>query len=144
MQQAKITSYAGDISPAEAYGMLETKADAMLVDVRTRPEWEFVGTPDLSPLGKEVVFSEWQSYPSAARGADFVAEVAAAATDKNRCILFICRSGARSRSAAMALTSAGFAHCYNVSDGFEGPLDDKRRRGSSGGWKASGLPWKQA
>jgi rhodanese-related sulfurtransferase len=56
--------------------------------------------------------------------------------------VFLCRSGARSRHAAIAMTSAGWGPCFNVSDGFEGPLDDSRRRGGAG-WKAGGLPWAQ-
>ena len=59
-------------------------------------------------------------------------------------VLFLCRSGARSRAAAMALTKAGQEHCYNIAEGFEGPLDDKRQRGAVAGWKAAGLPWTQS
>ena len=43
----------------------------------------------------------------------------------------------------MALTQAGYAACYNISDGFEGPHDKNRHRGSTAGWKARGLPWVQ-
>jgi len=59
-------------------------------------------------------------------------------------VLFLCRSGARSRAAAIALTEAGQTRCHNIAEGFEGPLDDKRKRGSVGGWKAGGLPWAQS
>ena len=59
-------------------------------------------------------------------------------------VLFLCRSGARSRAAAVAMTQAGQERCYNIADGFEGPLDDKQRRGAVGGWKARGLPWAQS
>ena len=38
---------------------------------------------------------------------------------------------------------AGWAPCFNVSDGFEGPLDPWRHRGVVGGWKAVNLPWVQ-
>ena len=44
---------------------------------------------------------------------------------------------------ATAMTNAGWGPCFNVSDGFEGPLDGLRRRGGVGGWKAGGLPWAQ-
>ena len=63
--------------------------------------------------------------------------------DKTSPVLFLCRSGARSRHAAIALTSAGWTHCYNIADGFEGPLDGERRRGAIGGWRAKGMPWTQ-
>jgi rhodanese-related sulfurtransferase len=59
-------------------------------------------------------------------------------------ILFLCRSGARSRAAAMAMTGAGFLKSFNVAGGFEGDLDGERHRGNANGWKAQGLPWKQS
>jgi rhodanese-related sulfurtransferase len=73
----------------------------------------------------------------------FVGEAATAQADKAAPVLFLCRSGARSRSAAIALTRAGYAKAYNVAGGFEGDLDWMRHRGGKNGWKASGLPWKQ-
>jgi rhodanese-related sulfurtransferase len=63
--------------------------------------------------------------------------------DKDAPVLFLCRSGARSRSAAIALTQAGYGRAYNVAGGFEGDLDGDRHRGHKNGWKAAGLPWKQ-
>ena len=74
---------------------------------------------------------------------DFVTALAGGVADKNTPLLFLCRSGARSAAAAKAMTAAGYSTCLNVSDGFEGPLDGEAKRGSSGGWKASGLPWRQ-
>jgi rhodanese-related sulfurtransferase len=58
-------------------------------------------------------------------------------------VLLLCRSGARSRAAAIALTAAGYGPCYNVSEGFEGDRDGAAHRGSVGGWKVAGLPWAQ-
>jgi rhodanese-related sulfurtransferase len=58
-------------------------------------------------------------------------------------VLFICRSGQRSRGAAIAMTSAGYQRCYNVAEGFEGSHDGARHRGTVGGWKARQLPWVQ-
>ena len=46
-------------------------------------------------------------------------------------------------ASAAALTAAGYENCFNVLDGFEGPLDESGHRGSRGGWKAEGLPWVQ-
>jgi rhodanese-related sulfurtransferase len=62
---------------------------------------------------------------------------------RDRSLLLICRSGVRSRDAAVALTSAGFGPCYNISDGFEGDLDGAKHRGISNGWKVADLPWIQ-
>jgi rhodanese-related sulfurtransferase len=66
-----------------------------------------------------------------------------AGVERGAPLVFLCRSGARSRHAAVAMTSAGWAPCFNVSDGFEGPLDGSRRRGVLSGWKAGRLPWTQ-
>jgi len=138
---------AGELSAQEAWSLLEQDPDAQLIDVRTAPEWVFVGLPDLSPLGREVKRIEWQLFPSMTANPDFVTTVTQAVVrsggDRDTPILFICRSGARSRSAAIAMTGAGFSRAYNVSDGFEGDLDGEGHRGGKNGWKASGLPWRQ-
>lgn len=136
--------YAGDISAADAWAMLKSEPMAQLVDVRTTAEWSFVGVPDLSSVGRQTHLVEWQTFPSMRPNPAFVSEVTHAASDaKDAPVLFICRSGARSRSAAIAMTSAGFTRAYNVAGGFEGDLDADGHRGKQNGWKASGLPWKQ-
>ena len=58
-------------------------------------------------------------------------------------VLILCRSGQRSRAAAIALTARGYGRCYNVSEGFEGDKDGAGHRGTVGGWKIGGLPWTQ-
>jgi len=140
--------YAGDLSPMEAWERLAGHPRATLVDVRTRAEWTYVGVPVLADLGKEAVFLEWQSFPSGAPVPDFVpalsAALAAAGRTPDDPVLFICRSGGRSRAAAIAATAAGFREAYNVAEGFEGPLDEEGHRGMLGGWKAAGLPWAQS
>jgi rhodanese-related sulfurtransferase len=138
------SGYAGDLSAAEAWTLLGSDRTAQLVDVRTHAEWSFVGTPDLSGLGRTVRFVEWQDFPGMAQNPDFVAKTSAAlGPDKNAPALFLCRSGVRSRSAAIAMTQAGYARACNIAGGFEGDLDRDRHRGSKNGWKAAGLPWIQ-
>ena len=68
-------SYAGDVSPEDAYAALQDDADAVLVDVRTAAEWAYVGLPDLSGLGKQVVTIEWQSFPSGAHNGAFLGQL---------------------------------------------------------------------
>jgi rhodanese-related sulfurtransferase len=139
--------YAGDLQVDEAWDLLTREPAAQIVDVRTAAEWSFVGLPDLSPLGREVMRVEWQRFPSMDLNPQFVAEVTHALEPEHiGCeapILFLCRSGGRSKAAAMAMTQAGFARAYNIAGGFEGDLDPERHRGSRNGWKASGLPWRQ-
>lgn len=137
-------AYAGDVSPADAWGTLSSDPAAQVVDVRTTAEWNFVGLPDLSSANREAQLVEWQSFPTMAPNPDFVAQVSAANPDKNTPIFFLCRSGARSRSAAIAMTRAGYTRAYNIAGGFEGDLNTERHRGQHNGWKASGLPWRQS
>jgi len=139
--------YAGDISAVEAYAMLTKEKSALLVDVRTTAEWAFVGVADLSDLGKEPILIEWQEYPAMRVNPHFAGGLKDLITKNGGSarspILFLCRSGARSRSAAIAMAAAGQLHCYNIAGGFEGGHDDRHRRGSVDGWKANGLPWTQ-
>ncbi|HEY1707849.1 MAG TPA: rhodanese-like domain-containing protein [Rhizomicrobium sp.] len=140
------TDYAGDISVADAWEMLKRDPATQLVDVRTTAEWNYVGLPDLGSVGRKVHMVEWQSFPSGAPNAAFVGEAAQAlgAITPDTAVLFLCRSGVRSRAAAIAMTRAGFTRAYNIAGGFEGDLDGERHRGKSNGWKAAGLPWKQS
>ncbi|MDA0342446.1 MAG: rhodanese-like domain-containing protein, partial [Proteobacteria bacterium] len=104
---------------------------------------DFVGRPDLSGLGREPVFIAWATYPGMEKNQAFLAEVAAQGVTPEQTVLLLCRSGQRSKHAAIALTERGYQHCFNISDGFEGPKDADGHRGSVSGWRASGLPWAQ-
>ena len=137
-------TYAGDVTPADAYEALVDNPDAVLVDVRTQPELVYVGTADLTHLGKRVIAIEWQQFPSGAQNPNFVDELRAHGVGEDQPVYFLCRSGARSRFAAVTATTAGFAEAYNVADGFEGPPNPQGRRGEVAGWKASDLPWRQS
>ena len=136
--------YAGDVSPQEAWEILVREPTAALVDVRTQPEWSFVGVPDLEPLGKRALLISWQVYPQMQVHQGFAEDLAAAGVSQDDPILFLCRSGQRSRHAAMALTALGYRTCYNVAEGFEGNHDTQGHRGTTGGWKVANLPWKQS
>jgi rhodanese-related sulfurtransferase len=135
--------YAGDVSAAEAWERLKTDPGAQLLDVRTLAEWNFVGLPDLSALGRKVHCVEWQGFPSGGRNPGFVVEAGQALDDPQAQVLVICRSGARSRAAAIALTAAGFSQAFNIAGGFEGDGDEDGHRGHINGWKAANLPWRQ-
>jgi rhodanese-related sulfurtransferase len=148
MTSETIDAYAGDLAPQQAWDLLAQDSAATLVDVRSQPEWSFVGLPDLSSLSKRPLLVAWQSYNPAARppmvpNAEFAAAVEAADIDKAAPVIFLCRSGVRSKAAAIAMTKRGFRRCYNLAGGFEGPHDDARHRGRVSGWKAAGLPWSQ-
>jgi len=140
----------GQTSPSDAWAALSGGRKTLLVDVRTVPEWAFVGVPDLSSLGREAVVSEWLRYPDMTPNPRFLAALDAAVRDSGaETVFFLCRSGARSQSAALAARAHFAAQgrdvaCVNVAEGFEGDLDATGRRGSLGGWKARGLAWRQS
>ncbi len=140
----------GEISPSDAWDLLVTNPGAVLVDVRTLAEWKFVGTPDLGELRKSTIFVEWSLFPDMSVNPRFVADLEekldGAAPSH---LLFLCRSGARSLSAAQAvadhLSSQGrSAVCLNVAEGFEGDLGPTGHRGAVNGWKSRGLAWRQS
>jgi len=136
-------SYAGDITPQQAWDLLSADPEAVLVDCRTAAEWRFVGVPDLTGLGRDVVHVEWNC-TDGAHNDSFVEDlIAAGVTPGERPVVFLCRSGNRSIGAAEAATAAGIAPSYNVLDGFEGNLDEHKHRGATG-WRAIGLPWTQS
>jgi rhodanese-related sulfurtransferase len=135
--------YAGDVTPAVAWKILGEVGEAVLIDVRTRAEWNYVGVPDVAEMGKKPGLVEWQVFPSMQVNPEFVDALSGALADKAVPLLFLCRSGVRSVAAAKAMSAAGYSMCFNVTDGFEGPLDAQGKRGATRGWKAAGLPWRQ-
>ena len=141
-------AYAGEVSAREAWDALSRDGSAYLVDVRCGAEWNFVGVPSLDALSRPVVLVEWQSFPPGpGSNPDFTTELTRELKEAgytSGALFFMCRSGARSRRAAIAATAAGLGPCFNISDGFEGGLDADGHRGRSEGWKAAGLPWVQS
>ena len=144
--------YGGDMSCMAAWRKLRQDATSILVDVRTRAEWNFVGVPDLSSLGKTPVLVEWLGFPDGRPIPDFAARLHMALEaapgglqkDKEPVLLFLCRSGTRSHFAALAAAQAELGRCFNVAEGFEGRVDSAGHRCSVEGWKAAGLPWRQS
>lgn len=141
-------SYAGDVGARDAWRDLEATEDATLIDVRTAAEWAFVGLPVLGTIGKTLLLVAWNEFPSGAQLPDFAGRLKAALSEADigadAPLYFLCRSGARSRSAAIIATAAGYRHAYNIENGFEGGLDANQHRATPGSWKAEGLPWAQS
>jgi rhodanese-related sulfurtransferase len=127
--------YAGAVTPPEAWALLQAGA-ARLVDVRTAPEYEYVGRVPQTPLVEWRRLGEQQPNPA------FLQQLAAVAKPDTP-VMFLCRSGARSHSAAAIATRAGYQTAMNIVEGFEGELDAQGHRGTQGGWRFHGLPWVQ-
>tara|TARA_B100001540_G_C15788069_1_gene634164 strand:+ start:1375 stop:1890 length:516 start_codon:yes stop_codon:yes gene_type:complete len=142
-REDEMSHYAGDLTPQETWQALQGDEQAVLVDVRSAAEWDFVGVCDLRALGRRQYFIAWQQYPQMLVNESFVSEFKALDLPLQTPVYFICRSGQRSRNAAMAIAAAGFKKCYNVAEGFEGDPDSQMHRGQINGWKAAGLPWVQ-
>jgi rhodanese-related sulfurtransferase len=129
--------YFGAVTPAEAMALLESEPAARLIDVRTRAEWDYVGRVPGSAL------IEWNTYPDGTRNQEFVDELRRTVGETDAPVLFLCRSGHRSDSAARAAAAAGYTRAFNVLEGFEGNKDADGHRGNLGGWRKAGLPWVQ-
>ena len=138
--------YAGDVSCKDAWQALKTSPGAVLIDVRTQVEWQLIGKPDLSSINKEPVFLQWIT--TQGRNSAFLDELQAAleqrGATKDTPLYFMCQSGGRSKMAAMELTARGYTACHNLSEGFEGALDEHKHRNSVSGWKVAKLPWTQS
>ena len=135
--------YAGDITPAEAWNILKSKDNSVLIDCRTAAEWSYVGVTDLSEIVKEQLNISWKVFPEMKVNPVFQNEVSEACPHVDSILLFLCRSGVRSIDAAISATEAGFNAAYNILEGFEGDKDSNGHRGRLGGWRFHGLPWKQ-
>ena len=148
--RAGIVPDIGGVTPTDAWEILATEKDARLVDVRTTAEWGFVGVPDLSELGHSVICVEWAGFPGMLINPRFVEAVMEELGNEGPGkILFLCRSGVRSLSAAQAVATqfaqdGKVVECLNVVEGFEGDLDSFGHRGRLNGWKLRGLAWRQS
>lgn len=131
-----------EISPEQAWQMLKELSGAKLVDVRTIPEWLYVGLPDIGATAGTLLQVSWHIFPDMRKNEAFTEELKRAASPKD-VLFFLCRSGGRSLAAAHAATEAHFKLSYSIRGGFEGPVDDHGHRGRVDGWKFAGLPWKQ-
>ncbi|MBT2546957.1 rhodanese-like domain-containing protein [Arthrobacter sp. ISL-65] len=129
-------SYAGDLTPQDAWAKLEQ--GAVLVDVRTEGEWAHIGVPDTKATDNDPLFIQW-TFPGGIPNPDFVEQLKQQAPEDTGVeLIFLCRSGQRSIAAAIAATQAGFT-AYNVLEGFEGEPDRYGER-TVNGWKNRGLP----
>ena len=109
---------------------LETGATKILLDVRTKGEWDTVGKPDGDKIGLKTYFLEIR------RDAffDFVKEFKDFNISQDSEILVICKSGERSQISAELLLRENYK-TINISDGFEGSTEGE-------GWINCGLPIK--
>ena len=104
----------------------------------------FQAEPDLTGLGKEHLRLSWKDFPSYAVNERFAGTLQRSRNQALCAVIFPlphrrALAGCRLRSDRRRIQ-----HCYNVTDGFEGPLNENHQRGFIAGWKASGLQWRQS
>src|SRR3954465_2165877 len=126
--------YAGALLPHEAHQLMTH--GAKLIDVRAKAELEWVGRVP------GAITVEWNTWPGGKPNPDFIAQLQSQ-VPKDAPVMFLCRSGGRSNSAASAASQAGYEEAYNILEGFEGDKDSQGHRNTSGGWRVAGLPWVQ-
>ena len=129
--------YRGVLLPDEAYALLQQEANAVLVDVRSAAEWQFVGTVP------QAVGIELKCYPGMSHNPLFL-DILQGKVPQNAVLMFLCRSGARSHEAGVLAASVGYTQAYNVQEGFEGEKNPDGHRGMLNGWKGHHLPWSQS
>jgi rhodanese-related sulfurtransferase len=130
--------YAGAVTPTEAYTLLQQNPNAKIVDVRTNAERDWVGRVAV-PEAQHIAV-QWNTYPGSTPNPEFLSQLSQTA-DKDNVLLFLCRSGVRSRHAAKFATENGFANCFDILEGFEGDKDAQGHRKTVSGWCKAELPW---
>ena len=130
--------YAGAFTPREAFALLQADPAVKLIDIRTQAERDWVGKVNV-PVSQHFAV-QWTLYPGGTKNADFLSQLADCA-EWGDVLLFLCRSGVRSRYAAAAASEQGFRCCFDILEGFEGDRDAAGHRKTIGGWCHAGLPW---
>lgn len=127
-------TYAGAVTPIEAFNLLQQDSTIVLIDVRSLAELELVGKVPQS------THIEWAFYPGMVPNSAF-AEQLAEKVDKSLGVIFMCRTGGRSHNAAVVAQQLGYTNVYNMLEGFEGEANHLKQRTLINGWKHAGLPW---
>jgi rhodanese-related sulfurtransferase len=137
-QHDQALHYAGAVTPIEAFALLQSDPDIKLVDVRTQAERDWVGHVALPELQQLAI--QWSLYPGGTVNQAFMEQLVKA-TRPNDVLLFLCRSGVRSRHAARLATENGYVNCFDILEGMEGDRDENGHRKMLAGWCKAGLPW---
>ena len=131
--------YAGALSPEDAYALLQENTEVVLVDVRTNAERDWVGRVLINETQHHAV--QWSLYPGGTPNPEFIHQLSTAIPNKDTVIVFLCRSGVRSRHAAKLASENGYTACFDILQGFEGDKDHHGHRKTVGGWCSADLPW---
>ena len=106
--------------------------NSILLDVRTKEEWDTIGKPDGEKIGLKTYFLSIQFGDERGFNENFIQEFKNLNIGQDHEILNMCKSGGRSQVAAELLTKENYT-CSNISDGFEGNEENV-------GWENCDLP----
>ena len=120
------------ISSKEIKEYLKNNPKCVLLDVRTKEEWDTIGKPNGEKIGLKTYFLSIQFGNERIFNENFIQEFKNLKINQDKNILITCRSGARSQFTAELLTKENYT-CVNISDGFEGNQENV-------GWKKCDLP----
>ncbi|MEO8345496.1 MAG: rhodanese-like domain-containing protein [Betaproteobacteria bacterium] len=132
--RAEGVPFRGFLLPDEAWALFK-EGEIVLVDTRTLAERDLIGYVPGS------ISIEWYDYPAKQRNARFLEQLREK-VEPDRPVAFLCRSGVRSKHAAILAAGSGYESAFDVLNGFEG---DKNAQGQRvvNGWRVAGLPWRQ-
>ncbi|KIX14821.1 hypothetical protein X474_06660 [Dethiosulfatarculus sandiegensis] len=153
--KVKVEHKGGNVTPTQAMDMWQKdKKNVHIVDVRTAPEYCFVGHPTMAD---HVPYFLWTGELKKSKGKakynlvtnpNFKKELLARYNPKTDTLIFMCRSGKRSCLASKVATDAGFdpKKIFNMMGGFEGDkikckFSAYKGQRMLGGWKNEGMPW---
>ena len=111
---------------------LKNNPKCVLLDVRTKEEWDTIGKPNGEKIGLKTYFLSIQFGDERIFNENFIQEFKNLNIGQDHEILTMCRSGGRSQAAAELLTKENYT-CSNISDGFLGNDEDV-------GWTNCDLP----
>lgn len=129
-------------NPQACFEILANDPSALLVDCRTRSEWELTGIANIGQFGKKTLLVEWTDSANQ-QNPQFLDSISAFASPQTP-IIIMCRVGGRSAAACHYLAEQGFTNLTNMTEGYEGRADEKGHRNSFEGWRARDLPWHQS
>ena len=91
---------------------LDSKSKKILLDVRTKEEWDMFGKPDGDKLGLKTHFLTIKDQ-------NFLNDFKKLSIENDCEILTMCKVGQRSQFVAQLLEKENY-NCVNISDGFDG------------------------
>ena len=132
------------ITASAAWRWLQSDSTIRLIDIRSTPEFLFVGHPVGAVHVPYIDEPDWEPNPCfTAQVRDLLPVVADLKVKREDLIFLICRSVEPSKAAGQVLIEAGVDNVFSIIDGFEGPLNEHAHRSGISGWRYDGLPWAQ-